>query len=161
MDIKITGPFSWLQSVMANPSDPMFGLVNLLCGTTKVDIIGDKFEATVWASGRNVFLASFDLTSAMALHSAAGVEFQGYPWFIRLDDADLATPVSPLLPGHEDEEGNLVNWQDWSYLSYVLDQKAENRNYFGSLGNRLPLSTAVALTNSGVSVESVAQFAAE
>ena len=67
----------------------------------------------------------------------------------------------PLLPGHEDEEGNLVNWQDWSYLSYVLDQKAENRNYFGSLGNRLPLSTAVALANSGVSVESVAQFAAE
>lgn len=155
MDIKISGPFTWLQSVLANPADPMFGLVNLLSATTKIAVDGGNFECTVWAAGRDSFLANFDLSSAIGLFATQGVDFDGYPWFIRLDDDQMSDAVNALLPASED-----VSWSEWEFKSYIINDKGVDRKYFGDLGHTLPISKAFELQQAGVVIESVDQYLA-
>lgn len=163
MNIKIEGPFSWLGSVLADPTHVMFGLVNLLSATTKISVSGENFESTVWSSGRGAFLAQFDLASAMYLQATEGVDFEGYPWFLKLTPEQMLENVPSFLPSSETLEGEVsspVKWGDWSFRSYAMQEVADGSHVIGNLGQELKLSDAVALEALGYEVLTVEEYLA-
>ena len=104
-DIKISGPWAWLDPIMSDPTHPMNSQVVKLGLLTRIELFGDVFKATIFSSGRDAFLSEYTVDSALAL-DAAGVSFEGYPCWITCDDITANVPSDWPQSSNVDEDGN-------------------------------------------------------
>ena len=117
-DIKIEGPWAWLDPIMSDPNHPS-GLhlqITKLGLLTRLILDGDKFNATIFSGGRAAFLDSYPVANAVGLNQLAGVTFEGYPIWITVDDPTTLVGSDWPAAVSIDDEGNesLKTFTEWA-----------------------------------------------
>ena len=163
--IKIYGPYNPIKDMILNPSNPLHGKALLLTASTPLLLNGDQFEAVVSAGGSAQFQSEFSLSDAMSLNASSAINFNNYPWWVKLTDAQLEQNVPNCMPLYQTVsiagETSPITWKNWKYRTYILDELGLNKNYYGDLGSSLPVSVAVILDNLGYNIATQAERQAD
>ena len=144
--------------VLEDPTDPYYGLMNLMMVTP------EKRRANGWyimdVKNEDEFYAKLNLPVAIALDAATEVEVENYAWFIDLTDAQWlqATPTELTRSIKYDESdppvASQMTWQEWADHHGWTAKAHDGNMLIGNIGTKFDLKLAATLSGLGFTLKS-------